>query len=74
MQSTGCERQRLTAMIAVTASNELLPLQMIVKGKKLPKDVQDVQLENVFISASENAWMTRDLMLEWVQKVTITTN
>jgi len=66
LKTTGCEKLRLTVMLAATADGrKLLPL-LILKRKNLPKS--EAFLKDV-IGAKEKGWMTEELMLEWLKIV-----
>ena len=56
-------------MIGITAKNHILPLLVILKGKKLPKDVTHLQSNDLIISMMDNAWMTTEYMLNWIDIV-----
>lgn len=69
MATTGAEKQRLTAFPAISSSNEVLPLFIILKGKRLSKDIQKLQDDDLTVTISDNGWMTETTMLHWIDTV-----
>ena len=65
LKTTGCEKLRLTVMLAATADGRKLPPLLILKRKTFPKS--EVFLKDVIVRAPEKGWMTEELMLEWLQ-------
>ena len=66
LKTTGCERFRLTVMLAATADGRKLPPLLILKRKTLPKS--EAFPKDVIVSAQEKGWMM-ELMLEWLKIV-----
>ena len=69
MATTGSEKQRLTALIGVSASNNILPLYLVLKGKKVPAEVAELENLQLIITSNENAWMNGEGMLRWITRV-----
>jgi hypothetical protein len=67
MKTTGCEKLRLTVMLAATAVGRKLPTLLILKRKTLPKS--EVFPKDVIVRAQEEGWMTEELMLDWLKIV-----
>lgn len=42
---------------------------MITKGKKVPVELEAMENENLVAAASQNAWMTEDGLLKWIERV-----
>lgn len=53
----------------MSASNDVLPLYVVLKGKSIPKDVEHLVSERVVIAANQTAWLTEQTFLNWVEKV-----
>ena len=49
------------------ADGTKLPPFVVLKGKRMPKDVACIP--NVIVRMSKNAWMDEDLTSEWVDKI-----
>jgi len=62
LKTTGCEKVRLTVMLAATADGRKLPPLLILKRKTLQKS--EVSPKVVIVRAQEKEWMTEELMLE----------
>ena len=67
LKTTGCEKHRLTVMLAATADGRKLPPLLILKRKTLPKS--EAFPKEVIVRAHEKGWMTEKLMLEWLKIV-----
>jgi hypothetical protein len=67
VKTTGCEKLRLTVMLAATADGRKLPSLLILKMKTLPKT--EVFPKDVIARTQEKEWMTEELMLEWLKIV-----
>jgi len=65
LKTTGCEKLRLTVMLAATADGRKLPPLLILKRKTLPKS--EAFPKDVIVRAQEKGWMTEELMLEWLK-------
>jgi hypothetical protein len=61
LKSTGCEKLRLTVILAVTADGRKLPPLLILKRKTLPK--LEAFPKDVIFRAQEKGWMMKELML-----------
>ena len=67
LKITGCEKLRLTVMLAATADGRKLPPLLIFKRKTLPKS--EVFPKDVIVRAREKGWITEERMLEWLKIV-----
>jgi len=67
LKTTGCEKLRLTVMLAATADGRKLPPLLILKRKTLPKP--EAFPKDVIVRAQEKGWMTEELMLAWLKIV-----
>jgi len=65
LKTTGCEKLRLTVMLAATANGKKLPPLLILKRKILPKS--ETFPKDVIVRTQEKGWMTKELMLEWLK-------
>ena len=65
--TTGHEKQRITVCLAAMADGTKLPPFVVLKGKRMLKDVASIP--NVIVRMSKNAWMDEDLTSEWVDKI-----
>jgi len=66
LKTTGFEKIRLTVTLAATADDRKLPSLLILKGRLTNSEAFP---KNVIVRAQENGWMTRELMLEWINIV-----
>ena len=57
--TTGHEKQRITVFLAAMADGTKLAPFVVLKGKRMPKDVASIP--NVIVRMSKNAWMDEDL-------------
>jgi hypothetical protein len=65
LKTTGCEKLRLTVMLAATADGKKLPPFLILKRKTVPKS--ESFPKDVIVRAQEKGWMTEELMLKcWI--------
>jgi len=69
VHTTGNDKNRVTALIGVTASNELLPLFTVLKGKKIPREVQALEDGDLFVVSNSSAWITEETFMIWIQKI-----
>jgi len=53
----------------VWTSNDILPLQAIRRGARVPENVEDMQNRNFVICTNKTAWMNEDIMLIWIEKI-----
>ena len=67
LKTTGCEKLRLTVMLAATADRRNLPPLLVLKRKTLHKS--EVLTKDVTFRAQEKGWMVEELMLEWLKIV-----
>jgi len=67
LKTNGCEKLRLTVMLAANADGRKLPPLLILKRKTLPKS--EAFPKDVIVRAQEKGWMTEELMLEWLKIV-----
>ena len=64
--TTGHEKNRVTVCLAALGDGrKLLPL-MVFKGKRMPKELQNVR--GVVIEMSSNRWMQGPTTLAWIEK------
>ena len=65
--TNGHEKQRITVCLATMADgSKLLPF-VALKGKRLPKNLEN--LPNVIVRMSKNAWMNEELTSQWIAEV-----
>ena len=62
LKTTGCEKFRLTVMLAATADGRKLPPLLILKRKTLPKS--EAFPKDIIVRAKEKGWKTEELMLD----------
>lgn len=67
VRTTGKEKKRYTAVLAVSASGEFLPTMAIFKGKRDPKDLQIPQ--GWVVCYNDKAWMREDIMIRWIKEI-----
>jgi hypothetical protein len=60
LKITGCEKLRLTVMLAATADGRKLPPLLILKRKTLAKS--EAFPKDIIVRAQENEWMTEELI------------
>jgi hypothetical protein len=66
IRTSGCEKQRCTAMLAITVDGRKLPLYVIFKRKTMPK----AKLPNgVHVHVQGKGWMNAAMVCDWVCKV-----
>lgn len=41
----------------------------MVKGKKIPQDIVDLESPQLVLASSENAWVTEEGFLKWISRV-----
>lgn len=66
VKTTGNEKKRITVMLCVTADGGKLPPYVILNRKTIPKETF---YEDVIVRAQKNAWMTSELMEDWLECV-----
>lgn len=66
IRTTGCEKLRVTVMLACLADGSKLPPYVILKRKTMPKEALP---KGVFVRVQENGWMTEELMNDWMKVV-----
>jgi len=69
MTTNGAEKQRISSLIGITANHNILPLFTIFKGKKVPRDIEHLESDQLVLSANPNSWMTKESFLLWIQRV-----
>ena len=42
---------------------------VVLKGKKVPADLENLETERLILSSSDNAWINEDLFLKWISRV-----
>ena len=67
LKTTGCEKLRLTVMLAATTDGRKLPTLLILKRKTLTQIRGVYELR--YSQCPEKGWMTEVLMLEWLKMV-----
>jgi len=67
LKTSGCEKLRLTVMLAATADGRKLTHLLILKRKTLPKS--ETFPKDVIVRAQEKEWVTEELLLEWLKTV-----
>ena len=67
VRTTGGEKKRFTAVLAINAAGEFLPTMTIFKGKRDPKDVQIPR--GWVVCYNDKAWMREDVMIRWIKEV-----
>lgn len=63
------EKQRITFLLGVSASNDLLPIFSILRGKKVPIELRALESVDIFLDANESAWMKVDSFLRWIEHI-----
>lgn len=66
IKTTGYEKARVTVMLSITADGNKLPPYVILNRKTIPKEEF---CKDVIVRAQPNAWMTSDLMDDWLRSV-----
>jgi hypothetical protein len=66
VKTTGYEKLRVTVMLSVTADGNKLPPYIILNRKTMPKETF---CDGVIVRAHKNAWMTAELMQDWLGSV-----
>lgn len=66
VRTAGCEKQRVTVMLCITADGRKLPPYIIFKRKTMPKEAFP---KDVVVRVHENGWMTNELMTDWIRVV-----
>ena len=65
--TTGHDKQRITICLAAFADGTKLKPFIVFKGKRIPKEICNVQ--DAVIRMSHNGWMNEDLTKEWIATV-----
>lgn len=63
VKTTGYEKLRVTVMLSATADGNKLPPYVILNRKTVPKETF---CDGVIVRAQQNAWMTSELMQDWL--------
>lgn len=67
INTTGKMKKRITAVLAITSSGQMLPCMVILKGlKKVPKIPVP---SNIILRAAFKGSMTENLMIDWIDSV-----
>lgn len=66
MRTTGNEKLRITAMLAVTADGHKLTPYVILKRKTMPKESLP---RGLIVRCHEKGWMSKELMNDWLSVV-----
>ena len=67
--TTGAEKERITCLIGINGANNFLPLYIILRGKKVAPEVQTLESPQLTITSNQNAWMSEDSFLLWLDRV-----
>ncbi len=67
MLTCGYEKQQITVMLGILADGTKLPPYLILNRKTVPK--KETFPKDVVVRASPKAWMTGELMLDWLKTV-----
>ena len=67
VRTTGGEKKRYTAVLAVSAAGEFLPTMAIFKGKRNPDDVNGPK--GWVVCFNDKAWMREDVMIRWIKEI-----
>ena len=62
--TTGHDKQRITICLAAFADGTKLKPFIVFKGKRIPKEICNVQ--DAVVRMSHNGWMNEDLTKEWI--------
>ena len=65
--STGHLKSKVTVMLAAKADGRKLKPFIVLKGKRIPKELTDFRDGEIFMS--ESGWMTENATIEWVRKI-----
>lgn len=65
--STGSHKSKVSVTLAAMADGRKLPPFIVLKGKKIPPDLQNFQ--NAIIKMSDNGWNNEKTILEWLTSV-----
>ena len=77
VQSRGNPLDRVTVHLAIASNGEKLPPFMIAKGTGYGRVMREMTSQSgpfpkdLVYAASENAWMTEGLMIDWIDRVLI---
>ena len=69
MTTTGSEKHRLTALLGVNAAGVILPQLLVLKGKKIPRGTLELEDGSMFVTSSQNAWITEKGFLSWIKRI-----
>ena len=61
--TNGAEKQRISNLVAINANHQILPLLTIFKGKKVPRDVEHLENDQLVLYANQNFWMSEEAFL-----------
>lgn len=53
----------------MNAENGFLPIFAILRGKKVPKNLEGLKEADIFCSSNKNAWMTTDIFFYWIKLI-----
>jgi DDE superfamily endonuclease. len=69
IKTSGCEKRRVTVMLAITADGRKLHPFLIFKRKTNPKTIKSEKLfpDDVIVCNQEKRWMTETLMFDWLR-------
>jgi hypothetical protein len=66
IRTTGAEKQRCAAMLAITAGGQKLPPYVVFKCKMIAKEKFP---QGIIVWVQESGWMTEDLVDDWIKSV-----
>jgi len=46
-----------------------LPLFVILKGKKIPREIQELEADDLVVSSNNSAWMNDEMFRKWINTV-----
>ncbi|CAI7878390.1 unnamed protein product [Closterium sp. NIES-54] len=72
VRSAGYEKERVTVMLAVTASRLKLPPYVVFKRKTIPKvPIPAGKRSTVVVRAQDKGWMDESLVQDWITQVMV---
>jgi DDE superfamily endonuclease. len=71
IKTSGCGKQHVTVMLAITSEGRKLPPYLIFKWKMNPKIPKSEKMfpDDVIVHNQEKGWMTEILMFDWLRNV-----
>ena len=59
----------MTCLIGINSSQTFLPTLAVLKGKRLGDEVEQLENQNLVLTATTNAWINEESMLLWIERV-----